>query len=206
MTKDRTKPANRGYDPNAIMVKGDPKAAVTINDFSKRPDTGVEGFRDALGEQVTVAQSNDLGRAEGMLTAQAHTLDAIFNNLARRSAGNFNAGYLPAGETYMRLALKAQSQCRTTLETLAEIKNPKAVAFVKQANIGENVQVNNASAANVSHERARENKKPPNELLELQHGARLDFGTPRTAVGADPHMGDRGKNRRARERQRVRLR
>jgi len=29
----------------------------------------------------------------------------------------------------------AQSQCRTTLEALAEIKNPRAVAFLKQANI-----------------------------------------------------------------------
>jgi hypothetical protein len=33
------------------------------------------------------------------------------------------------------LALKAQSQCRATLETLAAIKNPQPVAFVRQANI-----------------------------------------------------------------------
>ena len=45
------------------------------------------------------------------------------------------AGHLQAAETYMRLALKSQSQCRTTVETLAEIKNPRQVAFVKQANI-----------------------------------------------------------------------
>jgi len=30
------------------------------------------------------------------------------------------------------LALKAQAQCRATLQTLAEIKNPHPVAFVKQ--------------------------------------------------------------------------
>ena len=41
--------------------------------------------------------------------------------------------HLPAAETYMRLALKAQSQCRATLETLANIKNPPTV-FARQAN------------------------------------------------------------------------
>lgn len=43
--------------------------------------------------------------------------------------------YLNATDTYLRLALKAQAQCRATLQTLAEIKNPRPVAFVKQANI-----------------------------------------------------------------------
>ena len=45
---------------------------------------------------------------------------------------------------YKRQALKAQAQCRATLEALAEIKNPRPVAFVKQANIsGGHQQVNN---------------------------------------------------------------
>jgi len=35
----------------------------------------------------------------------------------------------------MRLAFKAQSQARATIETSAEIKNPHQFAFVKQANI-----------------------------------------------------------------------
>ena len=43
----------------------------------------------------------------------------------------------------MRMALKAQSQCRATLETLATIKNPPAV-FARQANIAQGPQqVNN---------------------------------------------------------------
>jgi hypothetical protein len=36
----------------------------------------------------------------------------------------------------MRLALKAQSQCRATLETLAQIKNPPVV-LARQANIAQ---------------------------------------------------------------------
>jgi len=48
-----------------------------------------------------------------------------------------------AAESYMRLALRAQNQCQATLRTLGEIKSPKNVAFVKQANIAKNQQVNN---------------------------------------------------------------
>jgi hypothetical protein len=39
---------------------------------------------------------------------------------------------------------KPQAQCRATIEALAEIKNPRPVAFVKQANIAQGPQqVNN---------------------------------------------------------------
>ena len=57
-----------------------------------------------------------------MLVAQAHSLDELFNYLTRRAHQNFNAGYRDAGETYLRLALKAQTQCRTTWGTLSEIR------------------------------------------------------------------------------------
>ncbi len=51
-------------------------------------------------------------------------------------------------ETLLRLALKAQSQCRTTLLTLAEIKNPRPIAFVNQANFAHGPQqVNNRTLA-----------------------------------------------------------
>jgi hypothetical protein len=78
-----------------------------------------------------------------MLMAQAAALNAIFTELARRAAVNMGE-YLQATETYLRLALKSQAQCRATLQTLAEIKNPHPVAFVKQANIANGPQqVNN---------------------------------------------------------------
>lgn len=52
--------------------------------------------------------------------------------------------YLKQFQAYLGLALKAQAQCRATLEALAEIKNPRPMAFVKQANIsGGPQQVNN---------------------------------------------------------------
>jgi hypothetical protein len=93
----------------------------------------------------------------------------------------------------MRLALKAQTQCRATLETLALLKNPTPVAFVRQANIGQAVQVNNAPSAAGNESRAREIESTQSKLLEGQHGKRLDTGTAGTASGADPQLATLGK-------------
>ena len=79
---------------------------------------------------------------EAMLSAQAVALNAIFGEFARRAAVNMGE-HIGAMETYARLAMKAQSQCRSTIETLAEMKNPPVV-FARQANISNGPQqVNN---------------------------------------------------------------
>jgi hypothetical protein len=50
-------------------------------------------------------------------------------------------------EMLLRIGLKAQSQCRAALETLAQIKNPPSV-YAKQANIAHGPQqVNNGLPA-----------------------------------------------------------
>lgn len=134
-----------------------------------------------LKQQTAAVQSNDLSRAEGMLIAQAHTLDGLFARLTSNALTSTDMDKL---ERYMKLALKAQNQARATLQTLGELKAPKQVAFVKQANIGNQVQVNNAG----SPSRARKNKKAPNELLGVEHGERLDARTAGAAGGADTPM------------------
>jgi hypothetical protein len=79
--------------------------------------------------------------------AQAVALDAIFNEMARRAALNMGE-YINATEVYLRLGPKAQAQCRATLQTLFEMKNPQPIAFVKQANIANGPQqVNNGGRA-----------------------------------------------------------
>jgi hypothetical protein len=99
----------------------------------------------ALKASASEIQAHDLKRAEFMLAVQASALDAIFGELARRAAANMGQ-YSEATERYMRLALKAQGQCRATLETLAAMKNPP-VMFAGQANIANGPQqVNNAAA------------------------------------------------------------
>lgn len=133
-----------------------------------------------LKQRIEGIHAGDLKHAETTLTAQAATLDAIFNEMARRAAWNMGA-HLDATERYMRLALKAQGQCRATLETLAAIKNPPVI-FAKQANIAQGPQqVNNgvaAGAAVATPARAEETMHRQNELLEdARHGGtNLDTG------------------------------
>lgn len=104
----------------------------------------------ALDQQAVKVNSGDLSGVERRLIAQADTLDSIFNDMARRAALN-SSQYLPAMEIYMRLALKAQSQCRATLETLANIKNPTLV-IARQANIAAGPQqINNGTGPARAH-------------------------------------------------------
>ncbi|VVM72603.1 hypothetical protein PS645_01840 [Pseudomonas fluorescens] len=145
-----------------------------------------------LGRQTTAINRGDMSRAEDMLVSQAHSLDALFVHLASRALSSKNMGGL---ESYMRLALKAQNQARATLQTLGELKTPKQVAFVKQANIGNQVQVNNGIQEKPA--RTRKTKKAQNELLEVEHGERLDARATGAAGGADPAMATLGTKHRA---------
>jgi len=69
---------------------------------------------------------------------------------------NVGEGYLEATETYLKLALRAQSQCRSTWEAVSAIKNPPVIGYAKQANFGVNQQVNNS--------RTGETENPPTKL------------------------------------------
>lgn len=144
-----------------------------------------------LRQQAAAIHADDLSRPESMLIAQAHTLDGLFAKLATQA---LTAGNLDGMERYMRLALKAQNQARATLQTLGEIKAPKQVAFVKQANIGNQVQVNNDGSP--ARSRAKKKPKAPNELLEVEHGERLDTRATGSAGGADPAMAPVGAKHR----------
>ena len=81
--------------------------------------------------------------------------------------------------------MKAQSQARATWESLSKIKNPMGATFVRQANIANGPQqVNNGCEPS----RAGNIENKPNELLESEHGERLDTGTTGTAGGSNPAL------------------
>jgi len=142
------------------------QAAYTVAKIEKGGD--LNALVEALQTQSKRVISGDTGRMEEILITQAHTLDLIFNNLTRRAVANMQEGYVPVAETYLRLALKAQSQSRASIESLAQIKNPPVI-YARQAYLANGPQqVNNGVAA----PRARENEIPPikqsgyeNELL-----------------------------------------
>ncbi len=167
------------------------QAAATLHDYGKSYNRlDIFALVDSLTEQVKAVIGGDSDRCEEMLASQAHTLDSIFNNLARRA---INAEYMNHMDTYLKLALRAQSQCRATWETLSTIKNPPMVGYVRQANIAHGPQqVNNAPSTTSEDPRARENPNLQNKLLEEKDGEQLDTGTTGTASRTDPAMATLG--------------
>ena len=143
-----------------------------------------------LREQTEAIKSGDLSNAEAMLMNQATALQSLFSRLAERGMA---AETVPSFESNMKLALKAQSQCRATLEAISSMKNPPTV-FAKQANVTTGPQqVNNGPPMSSP----LENQKPPNELSgeidELLENTR----TQKETCGDDPQMEAVGEINRA---------
>ena len=186
-----TEPAQPTEDRATLMAQivlyPTAQAAVTLSKYNE--ECGALSLNELvkqLGEQVQRVKGGRLERSEEMLTAQAHTLDAIFHVLARRAVLNMGE-CMGACETYLKLALRAQSQCRSSWEAIAAIKNPPLAGYVKQANIAHgHQQVNNASASDAS--RARETENPPNQVLEQHDGERLDPRAPQAAGATDSDL------------------
>ena len=143
----------------------------------------------ALADAAKKVNANDMVQVEAILMSQAITLNAMFGEMTRRSALNLGE-HLEASQRYFGMAMKAQNQCRMTLETLSNIKNPPVV-YAKQANIANGLQQVNNSGGAVS--RARETENPPSKLLEHPHELPLDTGTPGTAGGSDKTMATLGE-------------
>lgn len=139
------------------------------------PNTDIDAYSQRLAVLAENVIDGEMHGIERMLVAQANTLDMIFNQLARKAA---HCEYLNQFHVNMAMALKAQAQSRATLAALAELKNPRPVAFVKQANIAHGPQqANNGAAPPAPHARAENSANPSNKLLTHDHGTTLDAGT-----------------------------
>jgi hypothetical protein len=175
--------------PNAVFAKSTLRptiqAGLTLREVNGNlGELSLESLVNDLRDQCDLVAKGELRRPEAMLVTQAHTLDALFHFMARRALANMGK-YTQAADTYMRLALRAQAQARATVETLAEMKNPKPVAFVRQANIAHGPQqVNNGPLP----ARAENGQNQRNELLESDDGERLDTGKAGAAGGDDPPL------------------
>jgi hypothetical protein len=141
---------------------------------------------EELEGKINAVQSGDLNEMEAMLVGQAHALQTIFVGLLAKASAQINVEHQ---DLYFKLALKAQAQSRSTIQTLAEFKFPKQVAFVKQANISNGYQqVNNSGSARVTT-REKESENNPNELIEANHGnTYLDTRTTEATIVKDNAM------------------
>jgi hypothetical protein len=198
-TPPATTPDKRTLKPHEVVLSPMAQSVIGIQSWGKfAGEADLAELLEGQREQFKKVQAGDMQPVEAMLYGQAKTLETIFTSLARRAAANDG---LKQFQVNLTLALKAQAQCRATLEALAEIKNPRPVAFVKQANISNGPQqVNNGTppqqAVNPAQARAfsgagahaEEISGPKNGLLEQQHGNYLDTRAQGTAGGADPHL------------------
>ena len=144
-------------------------------DIGLGDDFSFQSTMQVLDRTIQQIQLGDLSKIEEMYISQAVALEAMFTSLARRAKAQEK---LLQYETHMRFALKAQNQCRATLQALVQLKQPSNTTFVKQANIAQgHQQVNNLAEKNIT---------PQNELLEDIHGnSHLDTGTTPTTTGID---------------------
>lgn len=109
----------------------------------------VPGLLATLRDHAKAVSSGDLSRVEALLTNQADALQSLFVAMVERG---LRQQYHAHVESFLRLALKAQSQCRATLETLVNIKNPPLV-YAHQANVTTGPQqVNNGVWPNLARE------------------------------------------------------
>ena len=99
---------------------------------------GVGDYADHVLSETRKAADGDIAMASKILAAQAITLDSMFAELARRTANNMGE-YINAAERYGRLALKAQSNCRSTLEALAKLHQPREQT-IRHVHVGQGGQ------------------------------------------------------------------
>jgi len=166
-------------------------AAGAVQRYAQVEGLDLTALSAELSRQVSAVQSGDLSRAEEMLTAQAHTLDAIFNQLAARAA---DADHLPQLEAFLKLALRAQSQARATWEAVSAIQHPQLAGYINQANIaGGHQQVNNGA-------HARETAQAPTQVQGQTDGTWLDSGAAGAGSAANSPVAALGEVNRAEER------
>ncbi|MEJ8855813.1 hypothetical protein WKW79_14615 [Variovorax robiniae] len=207
-------------DPKTLQIVTNPEEtmAQSLGRASIKPAVNaavaMQPYQGFLGEDVNLMatieairsstdriKGGDLSDLEAMLTGQAVALQTIFTSLARRAQAQTYQRNL---EAFLGLALKAQAQSRATISALVDLKYPRQVAFVKQANISNGPQqVNNGATAAVFDQSAqarahgRESQLPEIKELEVSDGQWLDTGTKGTTGRTDPHLEAVGKGDRA---------
>jgi len=115
-----------------------------------------------------------MNEIEAMLITQAKSLEYLFYD-ALTKLPNSNIEH---AEILANIALKAQTGCRKTLMTLAELKHPRrATTFIKQQNNAITQQVNNSVES--KPEPIKNNKKIANKLnARISYEAKsMDIGT-----------------------------
>lgn len=154
--------------------------AIAILAFSKdsKDSEVLVSLADNICDSAIRVYKGNLREAESILISQAKSLDSLFSRFTMLAASNTELKKL---DPLMRIALRAQNQCRATLQTLSEIKNPRQFAYVQQANISNgHQQVNNGVAREENNFVQNKLSGGSNELLKDERASqaqcRIDKG------------------------------
>ena len=193
MAKASRKPKTAAPDPasdkvtmgaDMLLLSASAQAAVATAEWGKYAGTAdTSDLYRRIGDRVHQVWDGDIQNAEAMLYAQAVTLQTMFTALSLRAA---RAEQIPQFQAAISMALRAQAQCRATIETLAEIKNPKQVSFVRQANIANGPQqVNNGTAVSQDGQQTAAMSHASHQALPIPDGALIDHPLPATYQAAN---------------------
>lgn len=157
-------------------------ARIVVN-YNASNTVDMRAVMDVLIAHQDQIEAGDMSQAESMLMNQAVALQSMFVDLALQAKSQSG---LIQRETMTALALKTQSACRATLQTLGDLRFPRQATFVRQANIANGPQqvINNVGAG-ISP--ALKNKKLKSKLLEGANNGNthLDLGATTAAAGID---------------------
>lgn len=189
--KSKTKPAARGpttkdkpVAADKLLLGAHAQAGAGLLAWSSFGEPDIIELVRGLRERSDAIKGGDLSHVEAMLLGQAEVLQSMFVVLARKAA---RQDYLPQYQTFATLALKAQAQCRATLTALADIKLPRPLAFVGQANIAhgpQQVNVGNGTPP-ASPARGGNPVTEQSKLLGVDH-ERMDARAAIPAGAGDP--------------------
>ena len=149
------------------------------NDFGEDIKMDFKALTEVMETVSDQVKNGNLSSLEEMLVCQSYSLQHMFMAMATKINGTTNAEHI---ELLSKLALKAQNQCRATIATLSEMKNPKRATFIKQLNQGNQMQVNNDDSESKN---LKKNNISANEQLEHNHGERLDTRATQETIGAN---------------------
>ena len=159
----------------ATLPSANNAEVITMTSKTVNTDVDYLSVMDELKRQIRAVNDGDMRRPEAMLLAQAHALESLFSSLMQVGLNDLGKNSRDS-ERVIRLALKAQQQCQNSLRNLSDIKHPKAITIAGNANVAQNQQINH------------HNENDQTELLEVQHGERLDGGTQTETARGNPKV------------------
>tara|TARA_A100001037_G_scaffold306864_1_gene357669 strand:- start:9220 stop:9843 length:624 start_codon:yes stop_codon:yes gene_type:complete len=190
MPKRKTTKSKPPAKPDGKPVKSDPawqaqvvllpesQATVALHSIIPKNDKGdpevpLPGLHKELKSIADAVNSGDVSRPERVAISQITVLDRLFARLIEIAFQNLARGQF---ESLLRVALKAQSQCARTIETLAALKNPAVIA--RQFNLANQQVVQNGpiQPPETPQESANELNAPP-QAIENTNPANSSFCT-----------------------------